>query len=491
MTSVVIFSFGNYRNIAPYRISNEIRNLGYGCQTIAMVNQFTASEISSLCEKFIDSTTIMIAFSTVFWQPELSESYRTIREVINRLNPQAKVIMGGNRAKEVSQLTPDRVDAIITGQGESLLINYLKSITSSIAMRNPDDIYENIPIYNAEKILTDWDFNNSKTLYVPEDCIFPGEPLVLETSRGCIFRCKFCAFPLNGKKKNDYFRLADPLREELIDTYNKYGVSHYILSDDTFNDSKEKIEYLHSVFTSLPFKLTFTTYARLDLINAHRSQIETLEEMGMIGVHFGIESFHDRAASSIGKGMPGKTSKSFLNDLKTTYWKDRVKVGVSLIQGLPYETIESHAETREWIESEDNLVETVLNFRLGICDPSKSTLPFQSEFQTNASKYGFYWPDNQDPWMWKNMIGPIKSRQEAQNLTDLALASSIKSSRYPGPGSFALSHATSVSPHSKNPKSTEDFMKMSRYEFNAWWKENYNQSYKNYISNYKNALLNL
>lgn len=230
MTSVVIFSFGNYRNIAPYRISNEIRNLGYGCQTIAMVNQFTASEISSLCEKFIDSTTIMIAFSTVFWQPELSESYRTIREVINRLNPQAKVIMGGNRAKEVSQLTPDRVDAIITGQGESLLINYLKSITSSIAMRNPDDIYENIPIYNAEKILTDWDFNNSKTLYVPEDCIFPGEPLVLETSRGCIFRCKFCAFPLNGKKKNDYFRLADPLREELIDTYNKYGVSHYILS---------------------------------------------------------------------------------------------------------------------------------------------------------------------------------------------------------------------------------------------------------------------
>jgi len=487
----VIFSFGTYRNLGPYRIASELRKLNHSCQVISMIDRFSIDDLELLGKKFIDEDTTIVAFSTVFWQPECNDSYKKIRKLINELNPNAKIILGGNRAKEVSKITSDKTDAIITGQGESLIIKYIASLTSSYVMQEPNEVFNNIPVYNAEKIAHDWDFGTSKTVYAPEDCIFYGEPQVLEISRGCVFRCKFCAFPLNGKKKNDFSREADMLREELIDNYNNYGITHYLLSDDTFNDSTEKIEYIRDIFKTLPFKLTFTTFARLDLIHAHRTQIDILEEMGLVGVQFGVESFHDKAAKTVGKGMSSKTTKSFLHELKTKYWKDRVKVAISIIAGLPHETHESYDETIKWIAQEDNLVEDVKIYRLGICDPVRCELPFQSEFQLSASKYGFYWPDKNDPWMWKNMIGPVKTRQEADIITQRIQNSINTVGRNLGNGGFKMSFTTIVADHGKNPKTIDDFVKMDRFEFKSWCENNEEYSYNQYLNNYKQALLKL
>jgi hypothetical protein len=492
MSDVVLFAFGDYRGAGPHRIANEIRNIGYSCQVISMIDRMDLPVLEAICKKFIDTNTKVVAFGTVFWQPDGSSnpSYAQVRKVINEVNPNCKVVLGGNRGKEVSTVTSDRIDAIILGQGETLIVELINSYVTGSAVREPTEVFKDIPIYNAENILVGWDFSTAKTTYIPEDCIIPNETLVLEISRGCIFKCKFCAFALNGKKKNDYVKYADTIADELTDNYYKHGISHYMLSDDTFNDSTEKVEYLHNVLTNLPFKVTFTTFNRLDLLNAHRVQIDLLEEMGQVGVHFGIETFHEKAARTIGKGLPGDVAKTFLHDLKTKYWKDNVKIGTSFIQGLPYETYESHAETRQWIEDENNLVDSVQSFRLGLCDPTRHVLPTQSGFQLEASKYGFYFPEI-NPWVWKSMLGPVKTRQEADALQDLANASALKAGRTPGPGGFQISSAMVVADQSDNPKTIEDFINMNRFEFNAWWNDNYNSAYKTYISKYTDKLLKL
>ena len=38
----------------------------------------------------------------------------------------------------------------------------------------------------------------------------------IEISRGCIFKCKFCPFALNGKQKGEGIRCMDPIRDELV-----------------------------------------------------------------------------------------------------------------------------------------------------------------------------------------------------------------------------------------------------------------------------------
>ena len=51
--------------------------------------------------------------------------------------------------------------------------------------------------------------------FIEQDCILPNETLPLEVSRGCIFKCSFCAFPLNGKTKLDYLRSPEYIKNEL------------------------------------------------------------------------------------------------------------------------------------------------------------------------------------------------------------------------------------------------------------------------------------
>lgn len=87
-------------------------------------------------------------------------------------------------------------------------------------------------------------FCDKATIYEDEDAIVPGEALTIELTRGCRFRCKFCSYPLNGRKTNDYFRDQNSLYLELLQNYEKHGVTRYFFSDDTYNESTEKLLYL-------------------------------------------------------------------------------------------------------------------------------------------------------------------------------------------------------------------------------------------------------
>jgi Radical SAM superfamily len=492
MTDVVIFSSGRIRNLAPHRIATEIRNAGYSCQVVNYISIFKLSEIEKVCEKFIDQNTKIVGLSTTFWYENENITYTILLDTIKKINPEIKIIIGGVNARKVSSMTMHKIDAIFLGQGEGNILRFLDHIYNNKPFIEPTSIWrENIPVYESAKIDPEWDFNSSKTEYIPEDCIDYGEPLVLEVGRGCIFNCKFCGFMLNGKKKTDYIKYADTLYDELIKNYNSNGTHTYILSDDTFNDNLDKLKILKDVFTNLPFKFTFTSYLRLDLLNAHREEISMLEEMGMIGAFFGIETFHDKAAKLIGKGIVGKISKQLLHELKTVHWKDRIKIAIGLIQGLPYETYESYEETKKWISDPENLIEGVRNNTLNVINPAKDFYSDKSEFQLNSTKYGFYWPNNhQNPYHWKNYTGPVKSYEEATKIWKGVTAASIKMSRF-HPGGFETNTYYRFSKYFSTPKTLDDMLSMDRYEFSNLINNEYSIVFAKYISNYKKRILNL
>lgn len=491
MAEVVIFADGARRALGPYRIASEIRRAGFSCQVISFIRYFNNDEIEKICEKFIDTDTKIVGLSTTFWYSEIL-SYSHLMDTIKKVNPNVKIILGGPNAKRVSSLTMHKIDAILSGQGESNILKYLRHLTSGESFIEPTYIWrENIPLYESQKIAHDWDFNSSQTIYTKEDCIDPGEPLVLEVARGCIFNCKFCSYPLNGKKKLDYIKYSDTLYEELMRNYNDHGVHTYVFSDDTFNDSVQKLEILGDIFKSLPFKFTFSSFARLDLLNAHREEIDMLLDMGMVGANFGVETFHDKAAKLIGKGMVGKIAKDFLHELKTVHWKDKIKIAIGLIQGIPYETYESHEETIKWILDPENLVESVQPHALSVVNPTKDLFPYKSEFQLNAMKYGFYWPDSSAlDGSWKNTIGPVKSYQEAYKLykkVSRAVAASGRTTQ----GGFGMHVGAQISRHCDVPLGIEDFIKMDRFQFRNWAMENAQVAFYRYFENYKKSLFEL
>jgi radical SAM superfamily enzyme YgiQ (UPF0313 family) len=492
------------RTWGVHRIATEIRKQGFTCRVINFINSFSLEEINLVLDTVISDDTKIVGFSSNFWawydNEDLDNTFEKLNYIIDYVRnkfPNIKIIAGGTSSTFYISTKLKKVNAIFQGFAENSLIKYLKAIEDNKSLPLPssyssenENSHGNIPMYSD--LSTDvFDFNESQTIFLPEDIIDFYDFPTIEIGRGCIFKCSFCAFLLNGKKKLDYIKYTDILREEFTRNYNDYGIKHYIISDDTFNDSTEKLVALHSILTSLPFKVKFVAYIRLDLLYAHQEQISLLKEMGLIGAMMGIETFHKKAGSLVGKAMDSDKTKKFLDDLKRIHWGNEIKISAVFITGIPHETIESYEETIKWITDENNLIDNIDAEALNI--PNPATIPpgaWTSEFTKNSEKYGFYWTEvnARVHSEWHNSIGPIHTRQHAVEIADKIVNASHSLGKINSV--YMLLKIWSLAQLSEEKISMDELLKMNIYEYNEYTTKiiQFSGLEKKYLQLYKDKL---
>lgn len=411
------------RAIGAYRIASHLRQHDYSVQVIDFVDNFESEELFELLDNFTGSNTLALCVSTTFLKTVddddiVASKYKKLRTISSRLRtvvekyknkyPYIKILGGG---ANISWYKQDSLfDTIVTGYGEVVVLEYLDSLKS-----NKKRIYpkiNNTNIINGDSQLLP--VEDMQHHWSENDCVLPGETLPIEISRGCIFNCRFCSYPLNGKKKFDYLRDPEFIKDEMIKNYEMFGTTNYMFSDDTFNDSTYKLEKLHKVFTNLPFDLKFVAYIRLDLLYAHREQIELLHEMGLRSAGFGIESLKPETAKFIGKGLAKDKVKEFLPKLYYDYWKEEISVICSFIVGLPYENEKELQESFDWMQQQKinsiwmPLAITPSNFYL-------------SEIDKNYHKYGYEL--GEEIGYWKS---PIMDRKRAEEIAQQYTSEAVK-----------------------------------------------------------------
>jgi hypothetical protein len=491
--SILLAAVPNDRNYfaqksyGVHRTATEFRKQGLSCQVVHYFNRFSDKELTSLIDSMVGDDTKIVGFSTMFWEhfddvekKIVMDKTKFVANYLYMMYPDVKIIAGGPSCRilldELIQL-----DAIFEGFSENDFIKYIRGENPI-----PNQFHNETQIFN--NINGSFDFTTSVITYEANDHMDHTDVPILEVARGCIFRCKFCAFALNGKKKLDYIKDPKVLRDELIRNYEEHGIQNYIFSDDTFNDSPYKVELLHDVFTNLDFRVNFSTYLRLDLLNAHKQEIQQLKEMGMVGAFFGVESFHKKASALVGKGMDPDHAKEMLSYLKEEAWGDDIKIGIGLITGLPYETYESYDETIEWILDEKNKIDQVVPFPLSVTNPNNvRPQPWDSEFQKNADKYGFQWPDGSST-NWINTIGPVSSRDEAVDLW-MRMRGAVQQTKRQKQGGFNLLKTYPLAQHADPNITLEKLLKMDRYTYSEWLENNINDEVENrYVECYKSKL---
>ena len=222
----------------------------------------------------------------------------------------------------------------------------------------------------------------------------PGECLPIEVARGCIFSCAYCHFDLIGKRIGDWQKSENSLRNEIIRNYELFGTSHYMVSDELVNESLPKMELIHKVFTSLPFKVTYTSYARLDLISAFPQMREMILESGAVSIAFGIETMNDVAGKKIGKGLGSVRTKAALAHCNET-WKNKIVTSSNFIMGLPGESEASMRSTIDWLVSDECTLDVFgfLPLYIRHNEDGRST----SKIDRDPSKFG-YVLHNDKPW---------------------------------------------------------------------------------------------
>jgi radical SAM superfamily enzyme YgiQ (UPF0313 family) len=457
------------RYAGAYRIATEIRKNDYTCQVIDCFTDLTKEEMKSILSKVIGDKTLFLGISTTFLtadtikdtsKPPVNNHVGRNREhsypipdeemfeyfdFIKSINPKVKILIGGFKAQ---YNTAPRADTLITGFADVAVIQYLKYLEG----KNPFFTYTlndyGQMVVDGEKSHENFEFATSDITYTPEDNILNNETMTLEVGRGCIFRCNFCRYVLTGKGKGEWTKRADTIRDEFLKNYYEYGIKNYFYSDDTQNDSVEKLRVLADIVQSLPFKLRYSAYMRLDLIYAKPEQIQLLSDGGLVGAFFGIETLNPIACKKIGKGLGPEKTIETLHRIREKM--PHVATHGSLIIGLPGETKETIEDWSSKILREDFPIDAVRFATLGMVKAGEKWL---SEFELETPE-GYSYEENSDT-MW---IGPHFDRRWAVQTTNHlnSIAIGVK-------GAIAGIHNIYV-----NNTSEKDFSKLS---FRENWKE--------------------
>lgn len=386
----------------PHLLAGWLTQHGHSAKVIDFCSYLNTDHLVELTEKYISTDTVAIGVSTTFWKKLSTDGNRdfnkdnkivysepdwviSARLIIQSKYPNLKWLLGGG-----GNFASTNFDWIkIYGHAEDAICKFLDENSKS-----KFDIYNQIGCFT---------YNSS---------IMPSEFLSIELARGCQFKCKFCTYPLIGKKKGTYLRNMEHVYNEFLYNYNEFGITRYSIVDDTVNESVEKIQDLASIADKLPFKLEWVGYNRLDLIYANPHTAELLKRSGLIATFFGMESFDPEASKCVGKGWVGKHGKDYLEKIAET-WNNEINISVQFIVGLPKESMQSIWSTHEW------LVQTsAVNYWQFSPLHLNRNLKL-SEFDKNYKDYGIKFPHPLKDRYWEHEeMNYFTATELAQNLNN-------------------------------------------------------------------------
>jgi radical SAM superfamily enzyme YgiQ (UPF0313 family) len=366
------------RTAGVYRIAHFLRKEGWDVEVIDYAMSWSLKELQELCKSRVTSNTKFFGFSHLFsiWSDTLEDFIKWSRKQY----PSLKYISG-------SAVNPffksNQIDYYIQGYGENATLTLLNYLFSN-GERPKFWLNTGRKIINAIADYPAYPMRDLSVEYEERDFIQPWEWLSVEFSRGCMFSCDFCNFPLIGLK-GDMTRDADNFDLEMKKNYDRWGVQNYIVTDETFNDRTEKIKKFADVVEKLNFQTFFSGFVRADLMISRKGEIEDLARMNLRGHYYGIESFNHRTAKSVGKGMHPDRVKQGLIDIRKYFESTGLYRGtISIIVGLPHEDVNSLKQTRQWLL--DNWKsQSLLAWALSI---PENEIDIQSKF-SDYTKYGY------------------------------------------------------------------------------------------------------
>ena len=394
-------SFLGMRLLGPSKVAWAARNHGYTSQVLSKLQLLQVDDIISMCEVFVNEKTIIGVSTSLIGYPHGDFSEQSFRDsnlqkdsIVNKIiktidhfrkKYKSKVIVGGSQAVAFQDIF--KADYVLQGEAENSLPNLLDKIRRGGIQKKPYD----------------WQITSCNFKWHESDCIVPREPVPLETSRGCIFRCRFCQFANIGKKIGTFERPLECIKEELCDNFDKYQTTHYWLADDTFNDNDERVNQFCEMLESLPFKINMMAYVRLDLAHRYQKTTQRLLNAGLVGCSFGIESFHPQAARAVGKAFSSKKAKEFLDYFYFDMAKQNVMINCCNIVGLPGESITDVEKSIDWYKKRPHIHTNWA--ALVLYDPSRAKKEQEkSVFEKEATKYGYKFFNDRPMTYWESSI---------------------------------------------------------------------------------------
>ena len=394
------------RGISGARLRTAAQRAGYNVKIIDYVGDLTSDQIIEVISLNFTSTTKFIGFSTSWIESANMREFSWYTEEffvkVKAKFPNLLIITGGHDEWN-RKLLNKYSNYHFHGYSDNTFIEFIKMINgrsdyklSVVDHKHPGSIGKYIDSNNTDPVRHP---DEIETVFELEDNFQRFQPVPIEVSRGCIFRCGFCRHPFQGKKDYDsYQRTPESLARELKRNYELFGTTRYTVMDDTFNDSIEKIDRLKRAIelAKLP-DFEFVAYIRPELLVTKPEMIPMLSDLGLRGAFFGVESFSMEARKAIGKGIHIDKVLEAAHAM-TSYNNNQILIHASYIVGLPHESPDEIYKTQEYMISKDSPFRSWIWQTLGIRNDGITAEDSQSTFDKNFEDYGYQIPLNSSNW---------------------------------------------------------------------------------------------
>lgn len=204
------------------------------------------------------------------------------------------------------------VDFVVIGEGELTLKELISAIDSGRNdFRNIDGLAfkENSKVVKTSQrqIVKEldsfptpaWDLidvSSYKKLWLESHSYFS---LNIATTRGCPFKCNWCAKPIYGNRYNS--RSPQKVVEEIEHLINNFEVKHFWMCDDIFGLKPGWVQEFRDVVKSKGLKFKYKIQSRVDLL-LQEDTISALAESGAETVWVGAESGSQKILDAMDKG---------------------------------------------------------------------------------------------------------------------------------------------------------------------------------------------
>ncbi|MBI2304018.1 MAG: cobalamin B12-binding domain-containing protein [Chloroflexi bacterium] len=232
---------------------------------------------------------------------------KAICREVKELDPEIITVVGGVHASLCPQdFQIPWVDVIVIGEGESTFRELIQALEShedltaipglcfrrdgeSIAtrVRIPAHDLDSLPL--PARYLTD-QYREHYHFHFWEN------PYVVETARGCPFRCTFCSVWMFHQGK---CRFRTP--EKVLEDLERVKSDTVCFVDDNFLQNVRRAEHLHHLIKEAGIKARYWMQARADTIAKRPDVIKKWAGIGLSAVLVGFEKFRQEELVSVNK----------------------------------------------------------------------------------------------------------------------------------------------------------------------------------------------